>query len=140
MEFDFSIIISTYNSELGIKKSIDSIINQTHAFCKIEIILVDNNSDDKTREICEDYVEKYPHNIKYFQLEENDFVKSVNYGIEQSSGTFITSLQPHDYYSKNTLQEIWTFANKNSEVDLISIPIVFFKNNKKWNYLNYKIK
>ena len=67
MEFDFSIIISTFNSELGIKKSIDSIINQTHAFKKIEIIIVDNNSDDKTKDICDDYIKKYAHNIKYFQ-------------------------------------------------------------------------
>ena len=140
MEFDFSIIISTFNSELGIKKSIDSIINQTHAFKKIEIIIVDNNSDDKTKDICDDYIKKYAHNIKYFQLDENDFVRSINLGIEQSSGTFIASLQPHDYYSKNTLQEIWKFANKNKDVDVISIPLVFFKNNKKWNYLNYKIK
>ena len=140
MEFDFSIIISTFNSELGIKKSIDSIINQTHAFKKIEIIIVDNNSDDKTKDICDDYIKKYAHNIKYFQLDENDFVRSINLGIEQSSGTFIASLQPHDYYSKNTLQEIWEFANKNKDVDVISIPLVFFKNNKKWNYLNYKIK
>ena len=140
MEFDFSIIISTFNSELGIKKSIDSIINQTHAFEKIEIIIVDNNSDDKTKDICDDYIKKYAHNIKYFQLDENDFVRSINLGIEQSSGTFIASLQPHDYYSKNTLQEIWEFANKNKDVDVISIPLVFFKNNKKWNYLNYKIK
>ena len=140
MEFDFSIIISTFNSELGIKKSIDSIINQTHAFKKIEIIIVDNNSDDKTKDICDDYIKKYAHNIKYFQLDENDFVRSINLGIEQSSGTFIASLQPHDYYSKNTLQEIWEFANKNKDVDVISIPLVFFTNNKKWNYLNYKIK
>lgn len=140
MEFDFSIIISTYNSELGIKKSIDSIINQTHAFEKIEIIIVDNNSDDKTKDICDDYIKKYAHNIKYFQLEENDFVRSINLGIEQSSGTFIACLQPHDHYSKNTLQEIWGFANKNKDVDVISSPIIFFKNNKKWNYLNYKIK
>ena len=140
MEFDFSIIILTYNSELGIKKSIDSIINQTHAFSNIEIIIVDNNSDDNTKNICEYYVRKYPHNIKYFQLEENDIVKSINFGIEQSSGTFIASLQPHDYYSKNTLQGIWEFANKNNDVDVISAPIVFFKNNKNWNYLNYKIK
>ena len=140
MEFDFSIIISTFNSELGIKKSIDSIINQTHAFEKIEIIIVDNNSDDKTKDICDDYIKKYAHNIKYFQLEENDFVRSINLAIEQSSGTFIAYLHPHDYYSKNTLQEIWEFANKNKDVDVISIPLVFFKNNKKWNYLNYKIK
>ena len=140
MEFDFSIIISTFNSELGIKKSIDSIINQTHAFEKIEIIIVDNNSDDKTKDICDDYIKKYGHNVKYFQLEENDFVRSINLAIEQSSGTFIACLQPHDYYSKNTLQEIWEFANKNKDVDVISTPIIFFKNNKKWNYLNYKIK
>ena len=140
-KFDFSVIILTCNSELGIAKSIDSVINQTHDFDNtIEIIIVDNGSDDNTRTICNSYVEKYPDNIKYCQLETADFAKSLNIGVERSSGTYITFLEPHDYYSRNVFINIFDFIKKNENVDLISIPILYFKNNKNWNYLNYKIK
>ena len=55
-EFEFSVIIPTHNSELGIKESVDSLINQTLNFNKnIEIIFCDSNSEDNTKEICEKY-------------------------------------------------------------------------------------
>ena len=50
--FEFSIIIPTHNSELGINKSIESIINQTLDFERnTEIIIIDNNSEDDTKKI-----------------------------------------------------------------------------------------
>ncbi len=140
-KFDFSVIFITCNSELGIKKSIDSIINQTHDFGDaIEIIIIDNDSTDNTEAICNSYVEKYPNNIKYCQLGTTNFTESLNIGVEKSSGKYITFLEPHDYYSRNTFRSILDFTDKNEEVDLISVPILFFKNEKNWNYLKYKIK
>ena len=61
--FEFSIIIPTHNSELGINKSIESIINQTLDFERnTEIIIIDNNSEDDTKKITEKYISKYPEN------------------------------------------------------------------------------
>ncbi|MFR4520191.1 MAG: glycosyltransferase family 2 protein, partial [Fusobacterium sp.] len=44
-----SVIITVYNGEKYIKKAIESILNQT--LKEIEIIIVDNKSNDKTLEI-----------------------------------------------------------------------------------------
>lgn len=140
-EFEFTIIVQTHNSELGIKKTIDSLINQTLSFKKnIEIIILDYNSTDKTSEICAEYTEKYPDNIKYFQHAPSNFHDAKNIGIENAGGKYISFLEIHDYYSKDTLKNILKFIGNNKDIDLISIPIVYFKNNKKWRYLNYKIK
>ena len=140
-EFEFSVIIPTHNSELGIKESIDSLINQTLNFNKnIEIIVCDKDSEDNTKEICEKYIEKYPNNIKYFSIETADFAKAKNIALQESSGNYITFLEPHDYYSKDAFKGALNFVAKHKEIDLISIPMRFFKNNKNWNYLNYKIK
>ena len=140
-KFDFSVIIVTHNSELGINKSIDSIINQMPDFENtIEVVIVDNNSEDNTKTICSGYAEKYPDNIKYIQLESTDFTKSLNMGVENSTGRYITFLEPHDHYSKNVFSSVLDFSSKNPDVDLISVPIAFFRNDRNWNYLNYKIK
>ena len=140
-KFEFSIIIPTQNSELGIKKTVDSLINQTLSFeNNIEIVIVDSNSEDKTDEICNGYARKYSGNIKYIKQDSANIHNAKNIGVENASGNYITFLETHDYYSKDTLKNLLSFIEKNNDLDLISIPIFYFKNNKKERYLNYKIK
>ena len=52
-----SVIIPSYNAEKTIKKCIDSIINQN--FPDVEIICVDDNSNDNTISILKEYQQKY---------------------------------------------------------------------------------
>ena len=77
-EFKFSIIIPTHNSAEGIGKTLNSLINQTLDFEKnIEAIIVDNNSADNTKRICEKFTCEYPKNIRFF---ENDLQIAKNIG------------------------------------------------------------
>lgn len=140
-KFEFSIIIPTHNSELGIKKTIDSLINQTLSFEKnVEIIIVDCNSEDKTAEICEEYIINYPNNIKYYQQDFTNLQNAKNIALKHTTGRYISFLETHDFYSQDTLKNILGFDKRNKDIDLISIPIFYFKNNRKERYLNYKIK
>ena len=53
----FSVIIAAYNSEKWIEESINSLINQDLGFQDtIEIIIIDDNSTDNTRLICEELI------------------------------------------------------------------------------------
>lgn len=140
-KFEFSIIIPTHNSELGIKKTIDSLINQTLSFEEnIEIIIVDSNSEDKTSKICNEYVNEYSDNVKYLELDSINSQNAKNAGLEHATGRYISFLEPHDFYSETTLKNVLKFIKNNKDIDLISIPIFYFKNNRKERYLNYKIK
>lgn len=51
-----SVIVPVYNVEKYIDKCIESIINQTYE--RLQIILVDDGSTDKSGEICDRYAEK----------------------------------------------------------------------------------
>ena len=48
-----SVVVPIYNVAKYLKKSIESIVNQTYT--NLEIILVDDGSKDESGEICEDY-------------------------------------------------------------------------------------
>ncbi|WP_407455128.1 CDP-glycerol:glycerophosphate glycerophosphotransferase [Methanobrevibacter sp.] len=140
-EFEFSVIILTHNSELGIKQSIDCLINQTLDFIKhTEIIIIDQNSEDNAKKICEDYIKKYPNNIKFIPQDDYNLSEAKNLGIRNASGKFLTFLEIHDYYSKDSLKNLLDYINKNKELDLIALPIFYFKNNHQEHYLNHKIK
>ena len=51
-----SVIVPVYNAEKYIEKTIQSLIEQT--FKEIEIILVNDGSKDKSKQICENYAER----------------------------------------------------------------------------------
>jgi len=57
-----SVIITTKNEEKNIENCLRSIKNQNYPREKIEIIVVDNNSLDKTKEIA----------LKYYNLNEKN--------------------------------------------------------------------
>ena len=67
--------MAAYNAEKYIGESLDSIIKQSIGFKKnIQIIIVNDASQDNTKNICESYVEKYPNNIKLINNETNTII------------------------------------------------------------------
>lgn len=59
-----SIIIPTYNRAKMLSLTLDSFINQSYPKDCYEIIVVNNNSTDKTQDIIDTYVNKYPGLVK----------------------------------------------------------------------------
>ena len=53
--FLFSVVIAIYNTGRYLDDSIGSLLNQTINFNKIQVILVNDGSTDKTEEICLNY-------------------------------------------------------------------------------------
>ena len=51
--YKISMIIPVYNAEKYLKRTINSIINQSIGFENIELILVDDNSQDNSKRIIE---------------------------------------------------------------------------------------
>ena len=63
-EFEFAIVMAIYNTEDYLNQAIDSIVNQTIGFeDNVQLILVNDGSEDGSGQICLDYQERYPENI-----------------------------------------------------------------------------
>ena len=65
MQFEekISVIVTTYNQEHTIGRTLDSIIKQ-RCHLPIEIVLGEDCSTDNTRSVCEDYAERYPDVVR----------------------------------------------------------------------------
>ena len=82
-----SIIILNYNGAKFLQDCIDSIIRETHS--SYEIIVVDNNSPDKSGEL---FSKKFPE-IKFILNKDNLGVpEGLNIGIRNASGDFVVLL------------------------------------------------
>ena len=91
-----SIIIATYNSASTIKECLWSIKKQT--FQNFEIIIVDNQSRDKTINIIKSFNFK---NIKIIIEQDSGIYDAINKGIKKSKGKVISILHSDDVYFDN---------------------------------------
>lgn len=101
---DLSIIIVTYNSEKDIKKCIDSILEKTTGI-NYEIVIVDNSSQDNTRQIVKTIINEHS-NIKLIKTENRGFNAGNNIGIRNSTGEFIALLNPDTILLNNAFKII----------------------------------
>lgn len=115
-----SAIITTHNREGLLKRAIESVLNQTYK--NLECIVVDDNSTDNTREVCN----QFPVNYIYIPKEET---RGGNYarnlGIKAASGdycAFLLIMETREYFE---LSSGANYANYNQ--------INFFKNHVSGN-------
>lgn len=98
-----SIITVCYNSEKTIRKTIESVVNQTYK--NIEYLIVDGGSKDTTIAIVKEFKEKYPF-IKYVSEPDNGIYDAMNKGIKMAKGEIIGMINSDDYYETDTVQNI----------------------------------
>jgi glycosyltransferase involved in cell wall biosynthesis len=124
-----SVIIPAYNCENTISTAIESILNQTHP--NIEIIVVDDKSTDKTKEVAQKYAAKYP-NVRVFdgQDDPNRFDAKLsrnvnagwsarNTGFEHVGGEYITFQDADDASLLNRIEVQYELLKKYDSTHLI---------------------
>ena len=92
-----SVIIPMHNAEKTIKRALDSLMNQSYA--NIEVVVVNNNSTDKSINIAKTYLNKLE--LKLLNEKNSGPSYARNNGIENSSGEYIMFLDADDYFEKD---------------------------------------
>lgn len=113
MEYKISVIIPVYNGEKDLDKSMSSLINQTFGFENIEVIIVDDNSKDNSKNIIKRYIEGYS-NVKGIFLSKNSGLpgKPRNIGIKEASSKYIVFLDSDDCYLENAFEVLYNAIEK----------------------------
>lgn len=96
-----SIITVNLNNNEGLKKTIESVVNQT-SFENIEYIVIDGGSTDGSLEI----IEKYKDKLSYYVSEkDNGIYDGMNKGIRIATGDYCLFLNSGDYLWENNVIE-----------------------------------
>lgn len=95
-----SIIVPIYNSELHLSRCIDSILAQTYT--DFELILINDGSNDKSREICDYYATK-DRRIIVVHKENGGTSSARNRGLNVANGEYITFVDSDDTISTDYL-------------------------------------
>lgn len=108
-----SVIVTTKNEEKNIENFCKSVVEQSYK--NIELILVDNNSTDKTKEIALKYTDKVFNKGPERSTQRN-------YGVKKSKGDYILVLDADMILTQNVVKECVEFVTKNSEHKALVIP------------------
>ena len=134
-----SIILPSYNKYDEILKTVRSIQNQS--FKNIEIIIVDDGSTDKSKEIY-DYLIKTDSRIRvFYHLKNMGVWRSRLDGFLYSRGKYIIHLDIGDFLSNNMILEISNNLIQKYNLDSIrfSFKCTEYENSNSWiNYFKKK--
>lgn len=129
-----SIIVPVYNAEQYLHRCIESIVSQTYS--NIEIILIDDGSNDKSGEICDEYSKK-DKRIKVFHKDNTGVSDTRNFGIKKATGSYIGFVDSDDCIHRNMFQLLE--ENMREEVDVV-ICDISKKIINNLNIIDYKME
>ncbi len=122
-----SIVIPIFNNEKYLKTLLESIINQTYK--DLEIICVDDGSTDKTNIILKEYQNK-DKRIKVLFQNHKGPASARNYGLENSTGEYISFIDSDDIVSLNLYTQITDIISK-QKFDIVIFNAGFYDNKKR---------
>ncbi len=111
-----TVITPVYNAEKFLKKTIDSVINQSLGMNEIEYILVDDHSTDGTRDILMEYSAKFENLIAIF-LRKNSGTPGHprNIGIQHANSDYISFLDADDWLAPNGLEILYQILEETGD-------------------------
>ncbi|MGX7393440.1 glycosyltransferase family 2 protein [Carnobacterium mobile] len=122
-----SVIIPIYNSQKKIKKTIQSIVDQTYE--NLQILLIDDGSTDQSLSICRGF-ENIDERIDIYTGENLGVSHARNTGLKASKGKYIYFIDSDDYIENNTIETLVTNIEK-YEADISIIGYSMYWDNGK---------
>lgn len=99
-----SIITVCFNSQMAIRRTIESVLNQSYK--NIEYIIVDGKSTDDTVEIVTSYSERFGERLKLISEPDDGIYDAMNKGILSSTGELIGIINSDDYYEMDAVERM----------------------------------
>jgi glycosyltransferase involved in cell wall biosynthesis/CDP-glycerol glycerophosphotransferase (TagB/SpsB family) len=125
----YSVITPVYRVEKYLNQYFASLISQKLSFKDhIQVILVDDGSDDGSSEICKTWSARYPGKFIYIRKKNGGAASARNEGLKHASGEWVTFIDPDDFITDAYFERIENaLANPEfSEASMVSANIIFY--------------
>lgn len=95
--------VPSYNSQDYMERCIDTLLTGGE---RVEIVIVDDGSSDRTGEIADMYAQKYPTIVKVVHQENQGHGQGVNVGLQEASGLYYKVVDSDDWVDTEALQKV----------------------------------
>ncbi|GEM_PF-5619491 len=132
-----SVIVLAYNHEKYISQALDSILGQQTDF-DFELLIGEDDSQDKTREICRKYAKKFPDIIRLFENDRKNVIyvdgnatgrwNLINL-LEKVRGQYLAMCEGDDYWNDDhKLQKMVDFMDRHDDYSVCFHRVQWLKN------------
>lgn len=128
-----SIIVPLYNTVVNLKQTLDSICNQSYE--NLEIIIVVNNIDEKSKNVVKEYSEKDKRIITFNYQEKKNSSKLKNIGLRSSTSDYILFVYSNDILEKDAVLKMMKLMKDNKSDLVQNIPKKIYKKNNKMRFI-----
>ena len=98
-----TVIIPVYNNLKTLKKCVNSVLSQTYS--NLEIILVDDGSNDSSENLCDKYMEA-DSRISVFHTANEGVASARNLGIKEAKGKYIAFIDADDHIDPEYIEKL----------------------------------
>jgi len=112
-----SVVVPCYNHAQFLEEALNSVLEQTYD--NWECIIVNDGSPDNTETIAKDWCEK-DSRFKYFYKENGGLSSARNFGIENSKGEYILTLDSDDKFEKTFISKAVAILDENEKIGIVS--------------------
>ncbi len=134
-----SFAVPCYNSESYMRRCVDSLLV---GGSKVEIILVNDGSSDRTGEIADEYREKYPDIVKVIHKENGGHGSGIMAGLAQAEGIYYKIVDSDDWADADSLHRILalieSFMQRGNLLDLIVCNYVYEYEGRQQHTIHYR--
>ena len=124
-EILITFLVACYNSEAYLNVCLDSLLKCDNE--KIEIILVDDGSKDKTYDVIMKYKNLYPNVIKVIKKENAGHGDAINDGVKNATGKFFKIVDSDDWVNEDALNKLLNAVEQvGDKVDLFVTNYVYY--------------
>src|SRR6056297_406605 len=116
MHPEISVILPFQNAETTLSEAVQSIVNQT--FPDFELLLVDNNSSDNSRNIACKWAKK-DQRISLLEEKRPGVAHAMNCGLKNAGGRFVARMDADDISHPERLEKQLLFLKKNPDTGLV---------------------
>ena len=114
-----SVVVPVYNCENYLERAVESLLNQT---TPVEIVLVDDGSQDGSPQICDAYHERH-ESIKVIHTENGGAARAREIGIAAATGEYIGFMDSDDWVKRDMFEVLYEEA-KRLDLDMIQCGFV----------------
>jgi glycosyltransferase involved in cell wall biosynthesis len=115
-----SVLIDTYNHENFIERAVTSVLEQDFPACDREVIVVDDGSTDRTREI----LHKFQSQIRILNKRNGGQASAFNAGIPECRGEIIAFLDGDDWWAPGKLRRVAELLASDSSLGVVGHAII----------------
>lgn len=139
MEKLLTVVIPAYNMEALLPRCLDSICVE-NVMGRVQVLVVNDGSKDRTLEIAKSYETRYPHYFTVIDKDNGNYGSCMNVGLAQAQGKYFRTLDADDWYDSQAYEQFVNELEKTNADMLICERNEIFENNVDYKRFDEFVK